>query len=35
MDDYLTKPVQPSDLQAALERWQIAVQKPSLHSSQG
>jgi light-regulated signal transduction histidine kinase (bacteriophytochrome)/CheY-like chemotaxis protein len=28
MDDYLTKPLQPADLQAALERWQIAVQKP-------
>jgi light-regulated signal transduction histidine kinase (bacteriophytochrome)/CheY-like chemotaxis protein len=30
MDDYLTKPLQPADLQAALERWQIAVQKPIL-----
>jgi CheY-like chemotaxis protein len=27
MDDYLTKPLQPADLQAALERWQIALQK--------
>jgi CheY-like chemotaxis protein len=26
MDDYLTKPLQPADLQAALERWQISVQ---------
>jgi light-regulated signal transduction histidine kinase (bacteriophytochrome)/DNA-binding response OmpR family regulator len=28
MDDYLTKPLQPDDLQAALERWQIAALKP-------
>jgi CheY-like chemotaxis protein len=25
MDDYLTKPVRPAELQAAFERWQIAV----------
>ena len=28
MDDYLSKPVRQADLQAALERWQIAVQHP-------
>jgi light-regulated signal transduction histidine kinase (bacteriophytochrome)/DNA-binding response OmpR family regulator len=28
MDDYLTKPLQPAELQAALERWQIAVEHP-------
>jgi light-regulated signal transduction histidine kinase (bacteriophytochrome)/CheY-like chemotaxis protein len=33
MDDYLTKPIQPADLEAALERWQIAVQNPNLHRS--
>jgi CheY-like chemotaxis protein len=26
MDDYLGKPVQASELQAALERWKRAVQ---------
>ena len=26
MDEYLSKPVRPAELQAALERWQIAVQ---------
>ena len=25
MDDYLSKPIRPAELQAALERWQIAV----------
>lgn len=25
MDDFLSKPVRPADLQAVLERWQIAV----------
>jgi CheY-like chemotaxis protein len=35
MDDYLTKPLQPTDLQAALERWQIAVQNPDLHRGSG
>ena len=28
MDDYVSKPVRQADLQAALERWQIAVQHP-------
>jgi two-component system, sensor histidine kinase and response regulator len=28
MDDYLSKPIRPAELQAALERWQIAVQHP-------
>jgi two-component system, sensor histidine kinase and response regulator len=28
MDDYLAKPLQPADLQAALQRWQIAAQMP-------
>jgi light-regulated signal transduction histidine kinase (bacteriophytochrome)/CheY-like chemotaxis protein len=31
MDDYLTKPLQPDELQAALERWEIAVHNPNLH----
>jgi two-component system, sensor histidine kinase and response regulator len=26
MDDYLTKPIRPAELHAALERWQFAVQ---------
>ena len=34
MDDHLTKPLQPADLQAALERWQTAVQNPNLKLSQ-
>ena len=25
MDDYLSKPIRPTEFQAALERWQIAV----------
>ena len=25
MDDYLRKPIRPTEFQAALERWQIAV----------
>jgi two-component system sensor histidine kinase/response regulator len=29
MDDYLSKPVRPVDLEAALERWQITLQHPS------
>jgi two-component system, sensor histidine kinase and response regulator len=31
MDDYLSKPLRQAELQAALERWQIAVQNPNLH----
>jgi two-component system sensor histidine kinase/response regulator len=27
MDDYLSKPIRPAELQAALERWQIAVHR--------
>jgi CheY-like chemotaxis protein len=27
MDDYLCKPLRQAELQAALERWQIAVQE--------
>jgi light-regulated signal transduction histidine kinase (bacteriophytochrome)/CheY-like chemotaxis protein len=34
MDDYLSKPLRQAELQAALERWQIAVQNPNLHHSQ-
>jgi DNA-binding response OmpR family regulator len=29
-DDYLTKPIEPAQLEAALERWQIATQLPKL-----
>ncbi len=29
MDDYLSKPVLPSDMQAAIERWKQVVQTPS------
>jgi two-component system, sensor histidine kinase and response regulator len=29
MDDYVSKPIRPAELQAALERWQIAVQRPN------
>jgi len=31
MNDYLSKPLRPAELQAALQRWQIAVQHPGLH----
>jgi CheY-like chemotaxis protein len=27
MDDYLSKPIRPAELQAALERWQATVQR--------
>ena len=30
MNDYLSKPIRPAELQAALERWQVAVQVDSL-----
>ncbi|HEY6840098.1 MAG TPA: response regulator [Chthoniobacterales bacterium] len=30
MDDYLSKPLRQADLQAALERWQIAMQGKAL-----
>jgi light-regulated signal transduction histidine kinase (bacteriophytochrome)/CheY-like chemotaxis protein len=29
MDDYLTKPIQPAELKAALERWEIALKLPN------
>jgi CheY-like chemotaxis protein len=29
MDDYLSKPLRPTELKAALERWQIAARRPS------
>ena len=29
MDDYVNKPIRPAELQAAMERWQIAAQHPS------
>jgi two-component system sensor histidine kinase/response regulator len=27
MNDYLSKPIRPAELQAALERWHITVQQ--------
>jgi YesN/AraC family two-component response regulator len=30
MDDYLSKPLRQADLQAALERWPIAMQEKAL-----
>jgi two-component system, sensor histidine kinase and response regulator len=29
MDEYVSKPIRPAELRAALERWQIAAQRPS------
>jgi two-component system sensor histidine kinase/response regulator len=33
MDDYLAKPVRPTDIQAALEHWLVAVQRPQDQSN--